>query len=131
MRRPFVDKAVIDLVADHHQVPSDGDLGERLAGRFVEGGPRWVCWVAQEERLGSHRGCIHRVSVEAPVIARACRHRNSGATRKDDRREVGNVGRLWQHDAVTRTDDAAHGKVDRLRGADRDDDLALGIVGDA
>ena len=131
MRWSLVDESVINLVANHHQVPCHRNLGERLAGRFVEGGPRWICWVAKEERLRAGRRPINGLSVEAPVIARACRHRNSGATRKDDRREIGNVRRLWQHDAVARTDDAAHGKVDRLRGADRDDDLALWVVAHA
>ena len=131
VRRPLVDESVIDLVADYHQVACHGDLGERLARWLVEGGPGWIRWVAKEEGLRAGGCGVYGIGVQAPVITSARRHWNDGAARKDDSGEVGNVRRLWQHNVIARTDDPANGEVDRLRGTDRDDDLALWVVAHA
>jgi hypothetical protein len=57
--------------------------------------------------------------------------RSGGAAGKHNGGQVGDIRRLWKYDVIARTDDSTNGKINRLRSADRDDDLALGIVGDA
>ena len=114
MRRSLVDESVIDLVANHHQVACDGDLGERVARWLVEGGPRWIRRIAEEEGLRADRRRVNGLSVETPVIACTRCHWDNGTARKDDSGEVGHIRRLWQHDAVARADGAANGEVNRL-----------------
>ena len=53
------------------------------------------------------------------------------AAREHDGRHVGDVGRLVEDDLVARVAGRAQREVDRLRGADRDQQLGRGVVGDA
>ncbi len=53
------------------------------------------------------------------------------AAREDDARDVRHVGRLVEDDLVTGVDDRREGHGQRLRGADRDQDLAVRVVAHA
>ena len=88
--------------------------------------------IADEERLRAWRhGRGHGVGIELPGVLFARPHRDRGAAREDDRRQVGDVGRVREDDLVTGVDDRRHRRHERLGRPDRDDDLALGVVAHA
>ena len=98
-------------------------------GRLVEDGARGVARVAQEEHLGARRdGRLdgRRVEREAAIGMRG--HVDRAAAVEDDRRQVGHVRRLVEDDLVAGVDEGRHGRRDRLRRADGDEQLAFRVV---
>ena len=124
-----VHEAVVDLVADHEEVVARGDVGQGEQGRLVQDGARRVAGVAQEQHLRARRdGRLDHRRIQGEVAVGVRRDVDRAAAVEDDRRGVGHVGRLVQHHLIARVDQRGHGHRDRLRGPDRDEQLALGVV---
>ena len=111
---------------------ADRDVGQRVLDVVGEDRPGRVARVAEEERLGPRRdGGLDRRRIEREVVLEAGRDVPHDAAREDDRRDVGDVRRLVEDDLVAGVAGRAEGEVDRLRGADRDQDLGGRVVADA
>ena len=128
-----VDQPVVDLVADDDQVVAHGDVGEGArASSVVKYRAGGIARVAQEQHLGARRdGRLERLWVQLEVRLGRGRDENRHAAVEHDRGQVGDVRRLVQDDLVARVDERGHGRGHRLRRANRDADLVVGVVGDA
>ena len=97
-----------------------------------EDGPGRVARIAEEQRLGPRRdGGLDRRRIEREVVLEAGRDMADDAAREHDRRDVGDVRRLVEDDLVARVAGRPEREVDRLRRADRDQELGRRVVADA
>ena len=127
-----VGQAVVDLVAVDEEVVVDRDPGQLVLDGVRQDRAGRVARIAQEERLrarGDRR--LDRRRVEREIVLEAGGDVADDPAREDDRRHVGNVRRFVEDHLVARIARRAQGKVDGLRGTDRDQDLVVRVVPDA
>ena len=111
---------------------ADGDPGNLVLDVVRENGARRVARVVEQQGLGPRRDGsfdLGRIEREVFVDRRVDAHRHAAG--EDDARSVGHVRRLVDDDLVARVQCRAAGHVQRLRGADGDQDLLGGVVPDA
>ena len=108
------------------------DRGKLVLHRLREDRARGIARVAEEQRLRARRDRrLDGDRIEREVVLVAGRDMPHDAAREDDGRHVGDVRRLVEDDLVTRVAGGAQREVDRLRGADRDQQLGRRVVVDA
>ncbi len=124
-----VGEPIVDLVGVNEQVVPDGDLGQLVLDRIGQDSTGRVAGIAQEQRLRPRRDRpFDRGRVEGKVVLKPGRHVDRRAAGEADRRQVGHVRRLVQDHLVAGIAGRPQGQVDRLRGADRDQDLAGRVI---
>ncbi len=127
-----IDQPVIDLVAEHEQVVPLSDFGDGLELRPVEHGAGRVVRVAEEDRLGAGRdGPLDHRGRDPEVGCAGGADGDGGAAGELDARGVRDEAGLVVDDLVAGIEGGAQAGVDTLGGADRDEQLGAGIVGDA
>ena len=127
-----VGQAVVDLVAVDEQVVADGDAGQLVLDRVGQDRAGRVARVAEEERLRPRRDRrLDGGRIEREVVLEPGRDPDRRPAGERDRRDVGDVRRLVEDHLVAGIAGRPQGEVDRLRGADGDEDLGRRVVADA
>ena len=124
-----IGQAAIDLVRQHNDIGLADDGCDRLqlvprhdrAGRVVG--------VGQDEQLGARRDRgTQRLGGELELVLHPGGQRDGDAARHLGQRGVAHKAWLRDEHLVARVDQHADGVVDRLRTADRDQDLLVRII---
>ena len=130
VRAAVEQQVLVDLVGDGDDVvflAQRGDRGQVVVGEHRAG--RVVRRIDDDGgRLGAER-LRKAVAVDAEAVP-VGDHRHGAPPRAGhgDRRRIGVVVRLDEHDLVAGLDEADDGAGDRLGGADGDQDLGVGVV---
>ena len=127
-----VHQAVVDLVRVHEQVVPLRELGDALDVARLEHPAGRVVREAQQDRPRP-RGdrALDVLGPKPEVVCFVRRHRDRDGASQDDARHVRDVAGIGEDDLVALVERRAHREIDGFGDADRDEDLAGGVVPDA
>src|SRR5438552_5125113 len=127
-----VDEAVVDLVGVDEEVVLFGELCQTLQVVLGQDRARRVVRETEQDRTRARRySALDVLGPQTEGVLLLGRHRHRDTAGEHDPRDVGHIRRIGNDHLIAVVERRAQREVDRLRNADGDEDLALGVVSDA